>query len=100
EAAAMAAPALLEPMMDVEVVVPEDFLGAVLGEINSRRGMVQGLEERHGAKVVRAHVPLAELFGFTGALRGVSQGRASNSMHLDSYVVVPQALEAQVLSFA
>ena len=89
EAARKADPALLEPMMAVEVVTPEDNMGDVIGDLNSRRGIIQAMEERGGARVVRALVPLSEMFGYVGDLRSKTQGRASYSMQFDSYAEVP-----------
>ena len=89
EAARKATPALLEPMMAVEVVTPEDYMGDVIGDLNSRRGMIQAMEERGGARVVRALVPLSEMFGYVGDLRSRTQGRASYTMVFDSYAEVP-----------
>ena len=89
EAARKADPALLEPMMAVEVVTPEDNMGDVIGDLNSRRGIIQAMEERGGARVVRALVPLSEMFGYVSDLRSKTQGRASYSMQFDSYNEVP-----------
>ena len=89
EAARKASPALLEPMMAVEVVTPEDYMGDVIGDLNSRRGTIQAMEERGGARVVRALVPLSEMFGYVGDLRSRTQGRASYTMVFDSYAEVP-----------
>lgn len=89
EAMAKAGPALLEPMMKVEVVTPEEYMGDVIGDINSRRGQIQGLEDRDVAKVVNAKVPLSSMFGYVNNLRSLSQGRASYSMEFDSYEQVP-----------
>ena len=89
EAARKADPALLEPMMAVEVVTPEENMGDVIGDLNSRRGIIQAMEERGGARVVRALVPLSEMFGYVGDLRSKTQGRASYSMQFDSYAEVP-----------
>src|SRR5258706_5382778 len=89
EAARRASPALLEPMMAVEVVTPEENMGDVIGDLNSRRGIIQAMEERGGARVVRALVPLSEMFGYVGDLRSKTQGRASYSMQFDSYTEVP-----------
>jgi translation elongation factor EF-G len=77
EAAKLADPAILEPVMKVEVVTPEDFMGDVIGDLNSRRGQIQAMDERSGARVVRALVPLSEMFGYVGDLRSRTQGRAS-----------------------
>ena len=89
EAARKADPALLEPMMAVEVVTPEENMGDVIGDLNSRRGIIQAMEERGGARVVRALVPLSEMFGYVSDLRSKTQGRASYSMQFDSYSEVP-----------
>ena len=89
EAAKLADPAILEPVMRVEVVTPEDFMGDVIGDLNSRRGQIQAMDERSGARVVRALVPLSEMFGYVGDLRSRTQGRASYSMEFDSYAEVP-----------
>ncbi len=83
---------LLEPIMKVEVVTPEDFFGDVLGDLNSRRGMIQGSEVRGNTQVVRALVPLAEMFGYTTDLRSMTQGRATNTMEFDHYEAVPENL--------
>ena len=100
EAAGRAKPALLEPMMAVEVVTPEDFMGDVIGDLNSRRGQVQAMEERSGARVVKALVPLSEMFGYVGDLRSRTQGRASYSMQFDSYAQVPQAVATEIIAKA
>jgi elongation factor G len=89
EAVKSAAPVLLEPIMKVEVVTPEQFFGDVLGDLNSRRGMIQNSEARGNAQVVRALVPLAEMFGYTTDLRSLTQGRATNTMEFDHYEPVP-----------
>ncbi|MDT5401954.1 MAG: elongation factor, partial [Mycobacterium sp.] len=89
EAARKADPALLEPMMSVEVTTPEDNMGDVIGDLNSRRGIIQSMEERSGARVIKALVPLSEMFGYVGDLRSKTQGRASYSMQFDSYAEVP-----------
>ena len=89
EAVRQADPVLLEPMMAVEVRTPELYMGDVIGDLNSRRGMIQAMEERGGARVVKAVVPLSEMFGYVGDLRSRTQGRASYSMQFDSYAEVP-----------
>ena len=89
EAARRADPVLMEPMMAVEVTTPEDFMGDVIGDLNSRRGQIQAMDERAGARVVKALVPLSEMFGYVGDLRSKTQGRASYSMQFDSYAEVP-----------
>ena len=100
EAARRAGPALLEPMMAVEVITPEDFMGDVIGDINSRRGQVQAMDERSGARVVTATVPLSEMFGYVGDLRSRTQGRASYSMQFDSYAQVPNSVAEEIIAKA
>lgn len=100
DGAGRAKPALLEPMMAVEVTTPEDFMGDVIGDLNSRRGQVQAMEERSGARVVQALVPLSEMFGYVGDLRSRTQGRASYSMQFDSYAQVPQAVATEIIAKA
>jgi elongation factor G len=100
EAARQADPALLEPMMAVEVTTPEENLGDVIGDLNSRRGTIQAMEERGGARVVRALVPLSEMFGYVGDLRSKTQGRASYSMQFDSYAEVPQGVAREIIAKA
>jgi elongation factor G len=80
---------LLEPIMRVEVVTPEDFMGNLVGDLNSRRGKISGMAQRHGTQVIDAEVPLAEMFGYATALRSMSQGRASYSMQFQRYDDVP-----------
>ena len=82
--------------MAVEVTTPEDFLGTVIGDINSRRGQVQGMEEQHGNQVVHALVPLSEMFGYVGDLRSKTSGQASYSMEFDSYGEVPNSLAEEI----
>jgi elongation factor G len=100
EVARKADPALLEPMMAVEVTTPEDNMGDVIGDLNSRRGMIQSMEERHGARVVKALVPLSEMFGYVGDLRSKTAGRASYSMLFDSYAEVPQNVAKEIIAKA
>jgi elongation factor G len=100
EAARRAGPVLLEPMMGVEVTTPDDFMGDVIGDLNSRRGQIQAMEERSGARVVKALVPLSEMFGYVGDLRSRTQGRASYSMQFDSYAQVPQAVATEIIAKA
>jgi elongation factor G len=91
-------PVLLEPMMKVEVVVPEDYLGDVMGQLNSRRGNIQGMEVRPGnAQAIRAMVPLAEMFGYATQLRSVTKGRGVFSMEFDHYAPTPQSVAAEIL---
>ena len=87
---------LLEPIMKVEVVTPDDFLGGVIGDLNSRRGQVQGTDTRGNAQVVTAMVPLANMFGYINTLRSMSQGRAQYSMEFHHYEQVPQAIADEV----
>ncbi len=100
EAARKANPVLLEPMMAVEVTTPEDNMGDVIGDLNSRRGIIQAMEERGGARVVRALVPLSEMFGYVGDLRSKTQGRASYSMQFDSYNEVPANVAKEIIAKA
>ena len=100
EAARKADPALLEPMMAVEVTTPEDNMGDVIGDLNSRRGLIQSMEERSGARVIKALVPLSEMFGYVGDLRSKTQGRASYSMQFDSYAEVPQSVAKEIIAKA
>jgi elongation factor G len=97
EAVRKADPVLLEPMMAVEVRTPEDYMGDVIGDINSRRGQIQGMEDISGAKVVRGLVPLSEMFGYVGDLRSKTQGRASFSMEFDSYAEVPKSVAEEII---
>ncbi|MGW4694567.1 elongation factor G [Kitasatospora sp. YST-16] len=100
EGAKKASPALLEPMMAVEVTTPEDYMGDVIGDINSRRGQIRAMEERHGARVVKALVPLSEMFGYVGDLRSKTSGRASYSMQFDSYAEVPRNVADDIIAKA
>jgi elongation factor G len=98
EAARRANPVLLEPMMAVEVTTPEDYMGDVIGDLNSRRGHIQAMEEgMGGAKLVKALVPLSEMFGYVGDLRSKTQGRASYSMQFDSYAEVPKNVADEII---
>ena len=98
EAARKAGPVLLEPMMQVEVTTPEDFMGDVIGDLNSRRGQIQAMDERAGARVVKALVPLSEMFGYVGDLRSRTQGRASYSMEFHSYAQVPNNVATEIVA--
>ncbi len=100
EAARRAGPVLLEPMMAVEVITPEDFMGEVIGDLNSRRGQIQAMDERAGARIVKALVPLSEMFGYVGDLRSRTQGRASYSMQFDSYAQVPNNVAEEIVAKA
>ncbi len=97
EAARMAKPVLLEPLMDVEVRTPEEYMGDVIGDLNSRRGQMQSMEDASGVKVIRAHVPLSGMFGYIGDLRSKTQGRAVYSMQFDSYSEVPKAVADEII---
>jgi elongation factor G len=96
EAMRRAKPKLLEPVMAVEVVTPEEYLGDVMGNLNSRRGRVESLEPRGNAQVIKAHVPLSEMFGYATDLRSTTQGRATFTMQPDRYEEVPQSIAAQI----
>jgi elongation factor G len=96
DAARRAHPILLEPMMEVEVVTPEDYMGDVIGDLNSRRGKVEGMEQRGNAHVVRAQVPLGEMFGYATDLRSRTQGRATYTMQFDSYQEVPKSISEEI----
>ena len=98
EAARKADPALLEPLMAVEVTTPDDYLGTVIGDINSRRGHVQSMEEAHGNQVVKALVPLSEMFGYVGDLRSKTSGQASYSMEFDSYGETPKSVADEIIA--
>jgi elongation factor G len=98
EAARRADPAILEPMMAIEVTTPSDYLGTVIGDINSRRGHVQGTEEQHGNQVVHARVPLSEMFGYVGDLRSKTSGQASYSMEFDSYAETPKSVSDEIVA--
>jgi elongation factor G len=100
EAARRANAVLLEPMMAVEVTTPEENMGDVIGDLNSRRGTIQAMEERGGARVVRAAVPLSEMFGYVNDLRSKTQGRASYSMQFDSYAEVPNNVAKEIIAKA
>jgi elongation factor G len=97
EAARTAQPVLLEPMMEVEVRTPEEYMGDVIGDLNSRRGQMQSMEDASGVKVIRALVPLSEMFGYIGDLRSKTQGRAVYSMQFASYAEVPKAVADEII---
>jgi elongation factor G len=99
-AAAMANPVLLEPVMAVEVRTPDDYMGEVIGDLNARRGQIQAMEERSGIRVVKATVPLSEMFGYVGDLRSRTQGRADYSMQFDSYSEVPPSIAKEIIAKA
>jgi elongation factor G len=89
-------PVLLEPIMDVEVVVPEEFMGDVMGDLSSRRGQIQGMDSRGGGQVIRAMVPLSEMFGYATTVRSKTQGRATFTMQFDHYAEVPKSIAAEI----
>jgi elongation factor G len=91
-----AGPKLLEPVMRVEVVTPEDYMGDIIGDLNSRRGQITGMDQRGNARVIEAMVPLATMFGYVNTLRSMSQGRAQYTMQFDSYAEVPQQISEEV----
>jgi elongation factor G len=97
KAAEMAKPELLEPIMSVEVVTPEDYMGDVIGDLSSRRGKVEGMEQRGNAQVVRSQVPLSEMFGYATDLRSRTQGRATYTMQFDSYQQVPESIAEEIV---
>jgi elongation factor G len=96
DAFAKADPTVLEPIMRVEVVMPEEFMGDVIGDLNSRRGQIEGMENRGGTQVVRSFVPLAEMFGYVTDLRSMSQGRATSSMEFSHYAEVPNSIASEL----
>ncbi len=98
EAAKKARPVLMEPIEDVEVVVPEEYLGDVMGDLNSRRGHIEGIEPRAGAQVIKARVPLAEMFGYATDLRSMTQGRATYTMQFSHYAEVPEGIAQEIIA--
>ena len=100
EAARKADPAILEPVMAVEVTTPEDYMGTVIGDLNARRGHIQSMDEQHGNRVVRALVPLSEMFGYVGDLRSKTSGQASYSMEFDSYAETPKMISEEIVAKA
>ncbi len=100
EAARRAGPVILEPMMAVEVTTPEDYMGDVIGDLNSRRGHIQHMDERSGSRIIQALVPLSEMFGYVGDLRSRTQGRANYTMQFDSYAEVPASVSKEIIAKA
>jgi hypothetical protein len=94
EAARKASPVLLEPIMSVEVVVPEEFMGVIIGDLNSRRGRIEGIEHRAGSQVIKSLVPLAEMLGYATDMRSITQGQAQYSMHFARYEQAPPSAES------
>src|SRR5881296_1252822 len=98
EACRKAKPVLLEPVMDVEVVTPEEYMGAIVGDLNSRRGRIASMEARSGSQVIRAHVPLGQMFGYVTDLRSMTQGRATSTMQFARYEEVPAAIAEEIMA--
>ena len=98
DAAKNAGPIILEPMMKVVVIVPEEYMGDVIGDLNSRRGQIQGMEDRNGAKQINARVPLSEMFGYVNDLRSKTQGRGQYTMEPDGYEPVPKSISESIIS--
>ncbi len=98
EAARKASPVLLEPVMAVEVVTPEDYAGAIMGDLSSRRGRIEGMEHRAGSQVIKAIVPLAEMFGYATHMRSSTQGRAEYSMHFARYEEAPRSVAEEIIA--
>jgi elongation factor G len=94
----VASPVIMEPIMKVTVTTPEDFMGDVIGDLNSRRGRIESMEDAYGAKEVIAFVPLENMFGYTTDLRSMSQGRANSVMELDHYAEVPPNIAEEIIS--
>jgi elongation factor G len=97
EAMSKASPVLLEPIMKVEIVTPEDYLGDVMGDVSRRRGILQGQDDTPSGKVINAMVPLGEMFGYSTTLRSMSQGRATYTMEFDHYAEAPASIAEQVV---
>src|SRR6202041_3492615 len=100
KAAQQAQPVILEPIMAVEVTTPEDYMGEVIGDLNSRRGQIQAMEERSGARAIKALVPLSEMLGYVGDLGSGTEGRADYSMQFDSYAEVPPSIAKEIIAKA
>ena len=98
EAMQKANPVLLEPIMKVEVTMPEEYMGDVIGDINSRRGRIEGMDDLGGGKIVRGYVPLAEMFGYSTDLRSKTQGRGNYSMFFEKYEQVPKNIQEKIIS--
>jgi elongation factor G len=95
-----ASPALLEPVMKVEVVLPEEYMGDVIGDLNSRRGRIEGMEARPGTQIIKSVVPLAMMFGYATDLRSRTQGRATYTMHFSHYEEVPKQIGDEIIAKA
>jgi elongation factor G len=96
EGAPKAGPQLLEPIMAVEAITPEEYMGDIIGDLNSRRGQITGMAQRGNAQVIKAMVPLATMFGYVNTLRSLSQGRAQFTMTFDHYAAVPQLVAQEI----
>jgi elongation factor G len=92
-----ASPKILEPIMDVEIITPEEFMGDVIGDLNGRRGIIGKMDNNAEGSVVKAKVPLSEMFGYTTDLRSITQGRATSSMEFAEYSIVPDNVEEEIL---
>ena len=99
-AMAKADPVIMEPMMAVEVIIPEEYMGDVIGDMNGRRGRIEGMDDRAGAKVVRGFVPLSEMFGYATSLRSRTQGRGVYSMVFDHYEDAPKSVQEMIMGKA
>ena len=100
KAAQLASPVLLEPVMAVEVTTPEDYMGDVIGDLSSRRGKVEGMEQRGNSHIVRAQVPLSDMFGYATDQRSRTQGRATYSMQFAAYNEVPESIAKEIIAKA
>jgi elongation factor G len=98
EAARKASPVLLEPVMAVEVTVPEDYMGTIIGDLNSRRGRIEGMEARIGVQVIKAMVPLSTMFGYATHMRSSTQGRANYSMEFSRYEEAPRSVSEEIIA--
>jgi elongation factor G len=98
EGARKAKPVLLEPIMAVEVVVPEEYMGDVIGDLNSRRGRIEGMELRGTTQIIKSSVPLSEMFGYATEIRSRTQGRGSFTMHFGKYEEVPASISEEIIS--
>jgi elongation factor G len=98
KATRQASPVLLEPIMAVEVVTPEDYMGDVIGDLSSRRGRIEGMEQRGSSQVIRAQVPLGDMFGYATDLRSRTQGRATYTMQFHSYQEVPESISREIVA--
>jgi len=100
KAARAASPVLLEPVMAIEVVTPDDYMGDVIGDLSSRRGRVEGMDQRGNSQVIKAQVPLADMFGYATDLRSRTQGRATYTMQFHAYAEVPDGIAKEIIARA